>query len=69
MPSSATSTLAGARFRGVDLRGVVTRDVALCDVDIHGEIWHLTINGVPSEPVEGPSWPESRSYPVRECLL
>jgi hypothetical protein len=20
-------------------------------------------------PVEGPGWPESRSYPVRECLL
>jgi hypothetical protein len=22
-----------------------------------------------TEPVEGPGWPESRSYPVRECLL
>ena len=22
-----------------------------------------------SEPVEGPGWPESRSCPVRECLL
>jgi hypothetical protein len=22
-----------------------------------------------TEPVEGPGWPQSRSYPVRECLL
>jgi hypothetical protein len=22
-----------------------------------------------TEPVEGPGWPESRSYPVRECVL
>lgn len=22
-----------------------------------------------TEPVEGPGWPESGSYPVRECLL
>ena len=22
-----------------------------------------------TEPVEEPGWPESRSYPVRECLL
>ena len=22
-----------------------------------------------AEPVEGPGWPEPRSYPVRECLL
>jgi DinB superfamily len=22
-----------------------------------------------TEPVDGPGWPESRSYPVRECLL
>jgi hypothetical protein len=22
-----------------------------------------------TEPIEGPGWPESRSYPVRECLL
>ncbi len=22
-----------------------------------------------AEPVEGPGWPEARSYPVRECLL
>lgn len=22
-----------------------------------------------TEPVEGPGWPQSRSYPIRECLL
>ena len=22
-----------------------------------------------TEPVEGPGWPKTRSYPVRECLL
>jgi hypothetical protein len=22
-----------------------------------------------TEPVDGPGWPQSRSYPVRECLL
>jgi hypothetical protein len=27
-----------------------------------------SLNG-DTEPVEGPGWPESRSYPVRECLL
>lgn len=27
-----------------------------------------SLNGL-TEPVEGPGWPESRSYPVRECLL
>jgi hypothetical protein len=27
-----------------------------------------SLNGL-TEPVEGPGWPEPRSYPVRECLL
>jgi hypothetical protein len=27
-----------------------------------------SLNG-DTEPVEGPGWPESRSYPVRHCLL
>jgi len=27
-----------------------------------------SLNG-DTKPVEGPGWPESRSYPVRECLL
>ena len=43
--------LTGARFRGVDLSGVVMRGVALDDVDIHGEIRHLTINGVDVGPL------------------
>ena len=38
--------LTGARFRGVDLSGVVMRGVELLDVDIHGEIENVTINGV-----------------------
>src|SRR5438132_13487415 len=38
--------LANARFRGVDLSRVVMRGVELVDVDIHGEILNLTINGV-----------------------
>jgi DinB superfamily len=25
--------------------------------------------GAQTRPVDGPGWPESRSYPVRECLL
>jgi hypothetical protein len=34
-------------------------------------IWGLTDASLQddTEPVEGPSWPESRSYPVRQCLL
>lgn len=38
--------LAGARFRGVEMSRVVMRGVELFDVDIHGEIVNLTINGV-----------------------
>jgi len=43
--------LGGARFRGVNLRGVVMRGVELVDVDIHGEIGNLTINGVDVAPL------------------
>jgi len=43
--------LAGARFRGVDLSGVVMQGVELLDVDIHGEIENLTINGVDIGPL------------------
>jgi uncharacterized damage-inducible protein DinB len=43
--------LTGARFRAVDLSGVVMRGVALADVDIHGEIRNLTINGVDVGPL------------------
>jgi len=43
--------LIGARFRGVDLSRVVMRGVELADVDIHGEIMNLTINGVDIGPL------------------
>jgi hypothetical protein len=43
--------LTGARLRGVDLTGVVMRGVELVDVDIHGEIQHLVINGVDVAPL------------------
>jgi hypothetical protein len=53
--------LRGARFRAVDLRdaefrgvmfnGAVMRGVELVDVDIHGEIRDLTINGVDVVPL------------------
>jgi hypothetical protein len=38
--------LAGVRFHGGEMSGVVMRGVELVDVDIHGEIGKLTINGV-----------------------
>lgn len=43
--------LSGARFRAVDLRGVVMRGVELVDVDIHGEVENLTVNGVDVGPL------------------
>ena len=43
--------LTEARFRGVDLRGVVMTGVELVDVDVHGEIERLTINGVDVGPL------------------
>jgi DinB superfamily/Pentapeptide repeats (8 copies) len=46
-----TVDLSDAQFRGVYLRGVVMRDVELVDVDIHGEIQNLTINGVDIAPL------------------
>ncbi|HJV13581.1 MAG TPA: DinB family protein [Propionibacteriaceae bacterium] len=46
-----TVDLSDAQFRGVFLRGVVMRDVELVDVDIHGEIQNLTINGVDIAPL------------------
>lgn len=38
--------LSGADFRSVEMAGVVMRGVGLFDVEIHGEIENLTINGV-----------------------
>jgi uncharacterized damage-inducible protein DinB len=43
--------LSGAQFRGVDLSGAVMRGVELVDVDIHGEIENLIINGVDIGPL------------------
>jgi len=55
--------LTGARFRGVDLSGVVMRGVELLDVDIHGEIENLTINGVDIGPLVNAEL--NRRYPDR----
>jgi hypothetical protein len=43
--------LSGTTFRAVDLDGVVMRDVELSDVDIHGELRNVTINGVDVVPL------------------
>jgi hypothetical protein len=55
--------LADARFRGVDLSRVVMRGVELVDVDIHGEIENLTINGVDIGPLVNTEL--DRRYPDR----
>jgi uncharacterized protein YjbI with pentapeptide repeats len=55
--------LSGARFRGVDLSGAVMRGVELVDVDIHGEIENLTINGVDIAPLVDAEL--DRRYPDR----
>jgi DinB superfamily/Pentapeptide repeats (8 copies) len=44
-------SLADARLRGVDLSGAVMRGVELANVDIHGEIVNVTINGVDIGPL------------------
>jgi hypothetical protein len=43
--------LHGTTFRAVGLDRVVMRDVALSDVDIHGELRNVTINGVDVGPL------------------
>ncbi|MGO8961638.1 MAG: DinB family protein [Streptosporangiaceae bacterium] len=55
--------LAGARFHAVDLSGVVMRGVELVDVDIHGEIERLTVNGVDIAPLVNAEL--DRRYPDR----
>jgi hypothetical protein len=55
--------LSGARFRGVSLRGVVMRGVELVEVDIHGEVENLTINGVDIGPLVNAEL--NRRYPDR----
>jgi hypothetical protein len=58
--------LTGARFLGVDLSGVVMRGVELLDVDIHGEIENLTINGVDIGPLVSAEL--DRRYPHRSRM-
>ena len=58
--------LTGARFRGADLSGVVMRGVELVDVDIHGEIENLTINGVDIGPLVNAEL--NRRYPDRSKM-
>lgn len=43
--------LSGAQFRAVDLSGVVMRSVDLINVEISGDVEHLTINGVDVGPL------------------
>ncbi len=55
--------LTGAQFHGVDLSRVVMRGVELVNVDIHGEIENLTINGVNIGPLVNAEL--NRRYPLR----
>jgi hypothetical protein len=57
------SDLAGTRFRGVGLSSVVMRGVELVDVDIHGEIVNVKINGVDVGPLVNAEL--DRRYPER----
>ena len=49
--SLRATDLSGARFHSVDFSGATMRGVELVDVDITGEIHHLTINGVDVVPL------------------
>lgn len=55
--------LTGARFDGAVLSGVVMRGVELVDVDIHGEIRNVTVNGVDIAPLVNAEL--DRRYPDR----
>ncbi len=57
------SDLTDTRFRGVEMSRVVMRGVELFDVDIHGEIVNLTINGVDIGPLVNAEL--DRRYPDR----
>jgi len=58
-----TADLSEAQFRNVYLHGVVMRGVELVNVDIHGEIDHLAINGVDVVPLVNAEL--DRRYPDR----
>lgn len=58
-----TVDLSDAEFRAVHLKGVVMRGVELVDVEIHGEIENVTINGVDIGPLINAEL--DRRYPDR----
>lgn len=60
------SDLTGTRFRGTELSRVVMRGVELVDVDIHGEIVNVTINGVDIGPLVDAEL--DRRYPDRATM-
>ena len=49
--SVRTALLHGARFRNIELKDVVMRGADMLNVDIHGEIENLTVNGVEVGPL------------------
>jgi hypothetical protein len=61
-----TVDLSHAVFRAVDMSGVVMRSVDLVDVDIHGDIQNLTINGVDIAPLVEAEL--DRRYPLRSRM-
>src|SRR5215831_11114824 len=58
--------LSRARFRAVDLVGVVMRGVELRDVDIHGELRNVRVNGVDIAPLVEAEL--DRRYPDRATM-
>ena len=58
--------LSDAQFRAVYLKGAVLRGVELIDVDIHGEIDNVTINGVDIAPLVNAEL--DRRYPDRSKM-
>jgi hypothetical protein len=58
--------LTDALFRSVEMNWVVMRGVELLDVDIHGEIENLTINGVDIGPLVTAEL--DRRYPLRSKM-
>jgi uncharacterized protein YjbI with pentapeptide repeats len=55
--------LSGARINGVDLSGAVMRGVELVNVNIHGELQNVTVNGVDIGPLVNAEL--DRRYPDR----
>jgi DinB superfamily/Pentapeptide repeats (8 copies) len=58
--------LTEARFHGVEMSRVVMRGVELVDVDIHGEVVNLTVNGVDVAPLVEAEL--DRRYPDRATM-